>query len=137
MRRRVAEDLPVERFVDRFERLLAPGGNERRHGQRPFQVVGFETVRAAYFGEEVMRVQRGRHEIKIMARLPESDRHSFADWWIAAEFGPPPAVVYADELAGLTDLELIRGSQRRAPRRPGAIGGSVLAGLGVLPGQVG
>jgi multidrug efflux pump subunit AcrB len=40
----------------------------------------FETVRAAYFGEEVMRVQRGRHEIKIMARLPEADRRSFADW---------------------------------------------------------
>ncbi|HEX6985343.1 MAG TPA: efflux RND transporter permease subunit, partial [Planctomycetaceae bacterium] len=40
----------------------------------------FETVRAAYFGEEVMRVQRGRHEIKIMARLPEEDRRSFADF---------------------------------------------------------
>ncbi|MGC1273170.1 MAG: efflux RND transporter permease subunit [Planctomycetaceae bacterium] len=38
----------------------------------------FETVRAAYFGEEAMRVQRGRHEIKIMARLPEEDRRSFA-----------------------------------------------------------
>ena len=40
----------------------------------------FETVRAAYFGEEVMRVQRGRHEVKVMARLPESDRRSFADF---------------------------------------------------------
>lgn len=38
----------------------------------------FETVRAAYFGEEVMRVQRGRHEIRIMARLPEEDRRTFA-----------------------------------------------------------
>ena len=40
----------------------------------------FETVRAAYFGEEVMRVQRGRHEVKIMVRFPESDRRSFATW---------------------------------------------------------
>lgn len=40
----------------------------------------FETVRAAYFGEEVMRVQRGRHEVKIMVRLPEEDRRSFADF---------------------------------------------------------
>ncbi|MDQ3329348.1 MAG: efflux RND transporter permease subunit, partial [Planctomycetota bacterium] len=40
----------------------------------------FETVRAAYFGEEVMRVQRGRHEVKIMVRFPESDRRSFADF---------------------------------------------------------
>ena len=40
----------------------------------------FETVRAAYFGEEVMRVQRGRHEVKIMVRLPEEDRRSLADF---------------------------------------------------------
>ncbi len=40
----------------------------------------FETVRAAYFGEEVMRVQRGRHEVKIMVRFPESDRRSFANF---------------------------------------------------------
>ncbi len=40
----------------------------------------FETVRAAYFGDEVMRVQRGRHEVKIMVRLPASDRRSFADF---------------------------------------------------------
>ena len=33
-----------------------------------------ETVRAAYFGEEVMRVQRGRHEVKIMVRYPQEDR---------------------------------------------------------------
>ncbi len=40
----------------------------------------FETVRAAYFGEEAMRVQRDRHEIKIMARLPEADRRSIANF---------------------------------------------------------
>ncbi|MCC9602150.1 efflux RND transporter permease subunit [Stieleria sp. JC731] len=33
-----------------------------------------ETVRAAYYGEEVMRVQRGRHEIKIMVTYPREDR---------------------------------------------------------------
>jgi multidrug efflux pump subunit AcrB len=38
------------------------------------------TVRAAYYGEEVMRVQRGRHEVKIMVRYPQDDRRSLAEF---------------------------------------------------------
>lgn len=34
------------------------------------------TVRASYYGEEVMRLQRGRHEVKLMVRYPEEDRQS-------------------------------------------------------------
>jgi multidrug efflux pump subunit AcrB len=37
-----------------------------------------ETVRASYYGEEVMRLQRGRHEVKLMVRYPEDDRRSLA-----------------------------------------------------------
>lgn len=33
-----------------------------------------ETIRAAYYGEEVMRLQRGRHEVKLMVRYPEEER---------------------------------------------------------------
>ena len=33
-----------------------------------------ETIRAIYYGEEVMRVQRGRHEVKLMVRYPRNDR---------------------------------------------------------------
>jgi hypothetical protein len=40
---------------------------------------------------------------------------------MAAEFGPPPAVVYSEELAGLSDLDLICGPQRRAPCRPATV----------------
>lgn len=36
------------------------------------------TVRASYYGEEVMRLQRGRHEVKLMVRYPEEDRNSLA-----------------------------------------------------------
>ena len=36
------------------------------------------TVRASYYGEEVMRLQRGRHEVKLMVRYPEEDRRSLA-----------------------------------------------------------
>jgi len=37
-----------------------------------------ETVRASYYGEEVMRLQRGRHEVKLMVRYPRDERHSLA-----------------------------------------------------------
>jgi multidrug efflux pump subunit AcrB len=37
-----------------------------------------ETVRATYYGEEVMRLQRGRHEVKLMVRYPEADRRSLS-----------------------------------------------------------
>ncbi len=37
-----------------------------------------ETVRAAYYGDEVMRLQRGRHEVKLMVRYPKAERQSLA-----------------------------------------------------------
>jgi HAE1 family hydrophobic/amphiphilic exporter-1 len=37
-----------------------------------------ETVRAAYYGQEVMRLQRGRHEVKLMVRYPRDERRSLA-----------------------------------------------------------
>ncbi|REK13025.1 MAG: AcrB/AcrD/AcrF family protein [Planctomycetota bacterium] len=39
-----------------------------------------ETVRGSYYGEEVMRLQRGRHEVKLMVRYPAEDRRSLADF---------------------------------------------------------
>lgn len=36
------------------------------------------TVRAAYYGEEALRLQRGRHEVKVMVRYPEEERRSLA-----------------------------------------------------------
>jgi multidrug efflux pump subunit AcrB len=35
-----------------------------------------ETIRGVYFGEEVQRLQRGRHEVKVMVRYPKSERSS-------------------------------------------------------------
>ena len=34
------------------------------------------TIRSVYFGEEVMRLQRGRHEVKLMVRYPKDSRQS-------------------------------------------------------------
>ncbi|MCO6453981.1 MAG: efflux RND transporter permease subunit [Pirellulaceae bacterium] len=39
-----------------------------------------ETVRAAYYGDEVMRLQRGRHEVKLMVRSPENERRNLASF---------------------------------------------------------
>ena len=36
------------------------------------------TVRAAYFGDEAMRFQRGRHEVKLMVRYPPEERRGLA-----------------------------------------------------------
>jgi multidrug efflux pump subunit AcrB len=38
-----------------------------------------ETVRNAYYGAEVMRLQRGRNEVKLMVRYPIEQRRSLAD----------------------------------------------------------
>jgi len=39
-----------------------------------------QTVRNAYFGAELMRLQRGRHEVKLMVRYPEDERRSLVDF---------------------------------------------------------
>jgi HAE1 family hydrophobic/amphiphilic exporter-1 len=37
-----------------------------------------ETVRGSFYGEEVMRLQRGRHEVKLMVRYPREERRSLS-----------------------------------------------------------
>ena len=39
-----------------------------------------QTVRNTYFGAEVMRLQRGRHEVKLMVRYPEEERQSLVNF---------------------------------------------------------
>ena len=46
-----------------------------------------ETIRATYYGQEVMRLQRGRHEVKLMVRYPQEDRRSWPRLTIS-EFAP-------------------------------------------------
>lgn len=38
-----------------------------------------ETVRASFYGAEVMRLQRGRYEVKLMVRYPENERRSLTN----------------------------------------------------------
>ncbi len=39
-----------------------------------------QTVRNTYYGAEVMRLQRGRHEVKLMVRYPEDERTSLVNF---------------------------------------------------------
>ncbi len=71
----------------RHRRRLAPGKWEFQLRVKPnAMAMGIpladlaETVRGSYYGEEVMRVQRGRHEVKLMVRYPQADRRSLADF---------------------------------------------------------
>ncbi|MFN9370167.1 MAG: efflux RND transporter permease subunit [Planctomycetia bacterium] len=36
------------------------------------------TIRASFYGEAVMRLQRGRHEVKLMVRYPQAERRTLA-----------------------------------------------------------
>lgn len=76
------------------------------------------TVRASYYGEEVMRLQRGRHEVKLMVRYPQEERRSVATLDDIQVTSPDGVKRPLDELA---EIEINRGyseinrvSQRRS-----------------------
>ncbi len=54
---------------------LTPEG--RSLGLTP-EAVGRQ-VRHAFYGAEALRIQRGRHEVKVMVRLPEDERRSLSN----------------------------------------------------------
>ena len=60
------------------------------------------TVRASYYGEEVMRLQRGRHEVKLMVRYPQDERRSFATLDDIRVTGPDGVKRPLRELADIT-----------------------------------
>jgi hydrophobic/amphiphilic exporter-1 (mainly G- bacteria), HAE1 family len=64
------------------------------------------TIRASYYGEEVMRLQRGRHEVKLMVRYPRDERRSFATLDEIRVAGPDGA---KRPIAELADIAVARG----------------------------
>ncbi len=77
-----------------------------------------ETIRAIYFGEEVMRVQRGRHEVKLMVRYPRNDRadmESFENIKIRDDQGQERPLTEVSEITFSRQLaEINRLNQRRS-----------------------
>jgi multidrug efflux pump subunit AcrB len=65
-----------------------------------------ETVRNAYYGAEVQRLQRGRHEVKLMVRYPQDQRRSLADFKEIKVRGPDGIEVPITELA---EIKVQRG----------------------------
>ncbi|MFM8634217.1 MAG: efflux RND transporter permease subunit, partial [Planctomycetia bacterium] len=64
------------------------------------------TIRASYYGEEVMRLQRGRHEVKLMVRYPREERRTFATLDEIRVTGPDGV---KRPIAELADLTVARG----------------------------
>jgi HAE1 family hydrophobic/amphiphilic exporter-1 len=60
------------------------------------------TIRAAFYGEEVMRLQRGRHEVKLMVRYPQAERRTLATLEEIRVTGPDGVKRPIRELADVT-----------------------------------
>ncbi|MBM3964000.1 MAG: efflux RND transporter permease subunit [Planctomycetes bacterium] len=65
-----------------------------------------EAIRSAYYGSEVMRLQRGRHEVKLMVRHPSNERRSLADFQDLRVRGPDNV---ERPLAELADIKVTQG----------------------------
>ncbi|MAT68175.1 MAG: multidrug transporter [Planctomycetaceae bacterium] len=72
-----------------------------------------ETVRATYYGQEVMRLQRGRHEVRLMVRYPKEDRQSitgFDDMRVRTSDGsqrPLSELAQVDVVRGYSEINRI------------------------------
>lgn len=66
-----------------------------------------DTVRSSYFGAEVMRLQRGRHEVKLMVRYPDEERRSLANFDQIRVRGQDGAEYPITELA---EIHITRGA---------------------------
>ena len=74
-------------------------------------------VRAAFFGAEALRLQRGRHEVRVMVRLPADERQSLAaveDLIIRTPDGGETTLSQVAELKpGRAPTEVVRIDGRR------------------------
>jgi multidrug efflux pump subunit AcrB len=74
-------------------------------------------VRQAFHGEEAQRIQRGRDDVAVMVRYPESRRHSLADlermWVRTAARDPVPFAAVARAEIGRGYASIERAARRR------------------------
>jgi multidrug efflux pump subunit AcrB len=84
--RRVVEELQQFDGVFEIETDRDAGLTEVQLGLKPAaRVLGLtlddlaQQARGAFFGEEALRVQRGREDVRVYVRLPESERDAIAD----------------------------------------------------------
>ncbi|MGL6195329.1 MAG: efflux RND transporter permease subunit [Thermoguttaceae bacterium] len=65
-----------------------------------------DVIRATYYGAEVQRLQRGRHEVKLMVCYPEAERRSLGDF---NEIRIRTANGDEYPITELADIEVVRG----------------------------
>lgn len=74
-------------------------------------------VRAAFYGAEALRIQRGRNEIKVMVRYPDADRrqlYNFESMRIRTSEGGEIPILQAAEISeGLGFAEINRTDRKR------------------------
>ena len=92
-------------------------------------------IRQAYFGEEAQRLQRGRDDIRVMVRYPESDRRrlgTLAGMRIRTGAGNEVP------LLEVAEFELARGSSaiRRVDGRPAAVVDVVVDAAALTPASL-
>ncbi|MCA9211440.1 MAG: efflux RND transporter permease subunit [Planctomycetales bacterium] len=88
----------------KWEFQISLKDNAKSMGMREQDIA--DTIRASYYGAEVMRLQRGRHEVKLMVRYPAGERQTlsgFEDIRIRGNDGQERPIT---ELA---EIEVVRG----------------------------
>ncbi len=73
-------------------------------------------VRQAFFGAEIQRVQRGRHEVRVYARFPESERDSLQtlrNMWVQLPDGTKVPFNVVGEIHERTGISVINRIDRR------------------------
>jgi len=90
-----------------------------------------DQVRAAFFGAEALRIQRGREEVRVYVRLPETERDSIADLSDYRIRGGPRGdlAIPLSEVAELTYATGPSTINRRNGRRIISVNASVQEGV--------
>ncbi len=78
----------------------------------------YSAIRSAYYGVEVMRMQRGRDEVRLMVRLPENERRTFSSFdelmVSDAEGNKRPLTEIADATLSRSSAEINRVNRLRS-----------------------
>jgi multidrug efflux pump subunit AcrB len=71
-------DVKESDIPGKYEFRLTIKDTANAMGVKPGELA--EVIRSTYYGAEVQRLQRGRHEVKVMVCYPREDRRSFGDF---------------------------------------------------------
>jgi len=88
-------------------------------------------VRAAFFGSEAQRVQRGREDVRIYVRLPENERNSVVDverFRVRVPGGEVPLGTLAEVSLGRSPSVIKRTNSRRVTTITGNLDPDVVTG---------